>query len=58
MSGEPAVSADARVDATLRALWPSDFPSPRTDLYAILDGARDRRIHRLVRTSTHEWRCL
>ena len=48
----------AHAEAALRALWPTDFPSPRTELYAILDGARDPRIVEWLPSSRLEFRCL
>lgn len=41
----------------LRALWPDDLPGYRR-VWAVLDGARDRSIHRLVDTSYREKCCL
>ena len=47
-----------RVDRIFRALWPSDFPSPRSELYGIFDGARDPRIHELLSRGTSHHACL
>jgi hypothetical protein len=42
----------------LPLLWPPGFETRGTALYAILDGARDPRIHELVHASELAWRCL
>ena len=55
-SRDPA--AAERTERLLRELWPSDFPSPRSEVFAILDGARDQRIHRELGLSTLDLRCL
>jgi Domain of unknown function (DUF4123) len=47
-----------RVEQILRRLWPTDFPTPRTELFAILDGARDPSICRTLEASTLDYRCL
>jgi Domain of unknown function (DUF4123) len=39
--------ADARRDPVLEALWPPGLPA-RTDVFVILDGARDKRIYGAV----------
>ncbi|MBC7976712.1 MAG: DUF4123 domain-containing protein [Myxococcales bacterium] len=39
-------------------IWPADFATRGTEVYAILDGARDPRIHQLVASSELTWRCL
>lgn len=47
-----------REDQILALLWPPDFAWRGTAIYAVLDGARDRRVHRMVRSSELPWRCL
>ncbi len=47
-----------RVDQIVPLLWPADFALRGTEVYAVLDGARDRRIHDMVRASDHAWCCL
>jgi hypothetical protein len=47
-----------REDQILQLLWPADFATRGTEIYAVLDGARDRRIHQMVRSSGLAWRCL
>jgi len=49
---------EAQVDSVLGRLWPTDFPTPRTELYLLLDGARDPRIHAWLGSSTLDYRCL
>lgn len=39
-------------------LWPPDRATRGTEIYAVFDGARDRRIHQMVRSSELAWRCL
>jgi hypothetical protein len=39
------------------AIWPEGL-SPRTEIWAILDGARDERITPMVQASYAEWQCL
>lgn len=39
-------------------LWPPGFETRGTGLYAVLDGARDPRIHKLVNASELAWHCL
>lgn len=43
--------------AVLRALWP-DGPQGGPGVWAVLDGARDARIHAALRDSRLEFRCL
>ena len=45
-------------DQILRLLWPADFHLRGTELYAVLDGARDIRIHRMLGSSEVASRCL
>jgi hypothetical protein len=45
-------------DQILELLWPAEFATRGTEIYAVLDGARDPRIHQMVRSSELAWRCL
>jgi len=42
----------------LQLMWPADFVTRGTEIYAVLDGARDHRIHQMIASSDLEWRCL
>jgi len=46
------------IEPVLPLLWPPGFETRGTELYAVLDGARDPRIHELVGASELAWRCL
>jgi hypothetical protein len=50
-----AVTVEGQI---LQRLLPVDFATRGTELYAVLDGARDRRIQHRVETSQLAWRCL
>lgn len=45
-------------DQILELLWPAEFATRGTEIYAVLDGARDPCIHQMVRSSELAWRCL
>lgn len=47
-----------RDEQVLQLLWPDRLAASGAQLYAVLDGARDRRIHRMVAASELDWRCL
>jgi hypothetical protein len=47
-----------REEQILQLMWPPDFATRGTEIYAVLDGARDRRIHQMVGSSELAWRCL
>jgi hypothetical protein len=45
-------------DEIAQLLWPPDFATRGTEVYAVLDGARDGRIHQMVGSSDLAWCCL
>lgn len=47
-----------RAEQLIPLIWPSGFDTRGTEIYAVLDGARDLRIHQMVRSSDLAWRCL
>jgi hypothetical protein len=47
-----------RADEILQLLWLAEGARRGTQLYAVLDGACDIRIHRMIEASELAWRCL
>lgn len=48
----------ARIDNIVKLLWPTEMPVEERQVYAILDGARDEQIERMVRSSNLPHDCL
>ena len=48
----------SEVDRLHEVLWPGNAPRAETDIYALLDAARDPRIYPLIRRSGADHRCL
>lgn len=47
-----------RDEQIAQLLWPPELATRGAEIYAVLDGAQDRRIHLQVRSSPLAWRCL